>query len=95
MIPSKPTLPKSVALVAIYHLMPVIQVQIGKNFIEYVLLDGDPGVNIIMKKLRVQLSLSRFESNYSKWTGKSSGKLTGENICRSSSGGAQEKRKMG
>jgi hypothetical protein len=32
--------------------MVVIQVQIGKNFIEDVLLDGGFGVNIIMKKLR-------------------------------------------
>ncbi len=36
---------------------------------------------------------TRFESNYSNCTGKSSGKITGENICRGSSGGAQEKRK--
>jgi hypothetical protein len=36
---------------------------------------------------------TRFEGNYSNCTGKSSEKITGENICRSSSGGAQEKRK--
>jgi hypothetical protein len=59
-IPSKPTLPKPiVASVAIYHLMPIIQVQIGKNFIEYVFLNGGPGVNIVMEKLRVQLGLSK------------------------------------
>jgi len=33
--------------------MAVIQVQVGKNFIEDVLLDGGSRVNIIMKKLRV------------------------------------------
>jgi hypothetical protein len=36
---------------------------------------------------------TRFESNYNNCTGKSPGKITGENICRDSSGGAQEKRK--
>jgi hypothetical protein len=39
--------------------MAMIQVQIGKNFIEDVLLDGGFGVNIITKKLRVQLGLSK------------------------------------
>jgi hypothetical protein len=33
--------------------MAVIQVQVGKNFIEDVLLDGGSRVNIIMKKLRI------------------------------------------
>jgi hypothetical protein len=33
--------------------MAMIQVQVGKNFIEDVLLDGGFGVNIITKKLRV------------------------------------------
>jgi hypothetical protein len=39
--------------------MVVIQVQVGKNFIEDVLLDGGFGVNIMMEKLRVQLGLSK------------------------------------
>jgi hypothetical protein len=53
-IPSKPILPKSiVALVAIDHQMVVIQIQVGNFFIENVLLDGDFGINIITKKLRV------------------------------------------
>jgi len=39
--------------------MAVIQVQVGKHFIENVLLDGGYGVNIITEKLRVQLSLSK------------------------------------
>ncbi len=39
--------------------MAIIQVQIRKNFIEDVFLDGGFGVNIIMKKLRVQLILSK------------------------------------
>jgi hypothetical protein len=37
----------------------MIQVQVGKNFIEDVLLDGGFRVNIIMKKLKVQLGLSK------------------------------------
>jgi hypothetical protein len=39
--------------------MVVIQIQIGKNFIEVVLLDRRSGVNIIMEKLKVQLGLSK------------------------------------
>jgi hypothetical protein len=39
--------------------MIVIQVQIGKNFIEDVLLDGRFKVDIIIKGLRVQLGLSK------------------------------------
>jgi hypothetical protein len=39
--------------------MVVIQIQIGKNFIEVVLLDCRSGVNIIMEKLKVQLGLSK------------------------------------
>jgi hypothetical protein len=39
--------------------MVMIQVQVGKNFIEEVLLDGGFGVNIIMEKLNVQLGLSK------------------------------------
>ncbi len=46
-------------LVAIDHQMVVIHVQVRKNFIENVLLDGDSRVTIIMKKLRVQLGLSK------------------------------------
>jgi hypothetical protein len=37
----------------------VIQVQVGKNFIENALLDGGFGVNIIVENLRVQLGLSK------------------------------------
>jgi hypothetical protein len=33
--------------------MAVIHVQVGKNFIEDVLLDGGSGVNIITEKLTV------------------------------------------
>jgi hypothetical protein len=39
--------------------MAVIHVHVGKNFIENVLLDGGSIVNIITKKLRVQLGLSK------------------------------------
>jgi hypothetical protein len=33
--------------------MVIIQIQVGKNFIEDMLLDGGFGVNIITKKLRI------------------------------------------
>ncbi len=39
--------------------MAVIQVQIGKNTIEDVLLDGGFGVNIITKQLRLRLGLPK------------------------------------
>jgi hypothetical protein len=39
--------------------MVVIQVQVGKNFINDVLIDGGSRVNIITKNLGVQLSLSK------------------------------------
>jgi len=42
---------------AIDNHMIVIQVQIGKNTIEDVLLDGGSGVNIITKHLRLRLGL--------------------------------------
>jgi hypothetical protein len=62
-VSSKPTLPEPVvASVAIDHQMAVIQIQIGKNFIEDVLLDGGFGINIIMEKLKVQLGLSKPKS---------------------------------
>jgi hypothetical protein len=44
--------------------MEVIQVQAGKNFIEDVLLDGAYGVNIIMRKLKVQFGLSKPKPAY-------------------------------
>ncbi len=47
------------ATMVIDHQMAVIQVQIGKNFIDDVLIDGGFGVNIITENLRVQLSLSK------------------------------------
>jgi hypothetical protein len=37
--------------------MAVIQIQIGKNTIKYVLLDGGFGINIIIKQLRLRLRL--------------------------------------
>jgi hypothetical protein len=39
--------------------MEIIQVQIGKNTIEDVLLDGGFGVNIITKQLRLRLGLPK------------------------------------
>jgi hypothetical protein len=58
LIPSKPTLPKlTIPLVAIDHQMAIIQVQVGNNFVENVLLDGGSRVNTITKKLNVQLGM--------------------------------------
>jgi hypothetical protein len=39
--------------------MVVIQVKVGKFFIDNVLIDGGFGVNIIIQNLKVQLSLSK------------------------------------
>jgi hypothetical protein len=59
-IPSKPILLESTdASVAIDHQMAMIHVQVGKHFIEDVLLDSGSRVNIIMKKLKVELGLSK------------------------------------
>jgi hypothetical protein len=46
-------------VVAIDHQMIVIQVQIGKNFIDDVLLDAISRINIIMEKLWMLLGLSK------------------------------------
>jgi len=43
----------AIALFAIDHQMVVIQVQVRKNFIEDVLLDGGFGVDIIIEKLKM------------------------------------------
>ncbi len=40
-------------------MMVVIHVQIGRNFIEDVLFDGNFGVNIIIEKLWTQLVLTK------------------------------------
>ncbi len=59
-VPSKHVLPElTTASISIDHQMAIIQVQVGKNFIEDVLLDGGFGINIIMEKLRLQLGLSK------------------------------------
>jgi hypothetical protein len=39
--------------------MTIIWIQVGKNFIKDVLLNGGYGVNIITEKSRVQLGLSK------------------------------------
>jgi len=49
----------TVTSTAIDHQIVVIQIQVGKNFIEDVLLDGGSRVNITMEKLRVYLGLSK------------------------------------
>jgi hypothetical protein len=46
-------------VVVIDHQMVVIQVQVGKNFIDDVLIDGGFGVNIIKENLKIQLGLSK------------------------------------
>jgi hypothetical protein len=57
LVPSKLVFSKLV--VAIGHHMARIEVQVGKNFIEDVFLDSDSKINIIIKKLRMQLGLSK------------------------------------
>ncbi len=47
------------ATMTIDHQMAMIQVQVGKNFIDDVLIDGGYGTNIIIDNLIVQLSLSK------------------------------------
>ncbi len=60
LLPSKLVLLELVVtLVAINHQMLLIQVQVKKNFIENVVLDGGSRINIIMRKLKVQLGLSK------------------------------------
>ncbi len=59
-IPSKLVLPElAVVSNAIDHQMVMIHVQISKNFIKDVFLDGGFGINIITEKLNVQLGLSK------------------------------------
>jgi hypothetical protein len=41
--------------------MAIIQVQIGKNMIEQVLLDGNYGINIIIEQLRLRLGLPKLK----------------------------------
>jgi hypothetical protein len=47
------------ATVVIDHQMAMIQVQVDKNFIDDVLIDGGSRINIIIENLKVQLSLSK------------------------------------
>ncbi len=54
LIPSKLTLLElTVATNAIDHQMAIIQIQVGENFMEDVILDGGFEINIIMEKLGV------------------------------------------
>jgi hypothetical protein len=41
--------------------MAIIQVQIGKNIIEDVLLNGGYGINIIIKQLRLRLGFPKLK----------------------------------
>jgi hypothetical protein len=49
------------AVVTIDNHMAVIQVQIGKNTIEDVLLDGGSGVNIIREHVRLRLGIPKLK----------------------------------
>jgi hypothetical protein len=44
-------------IIVIDHQMVVIQVQVGKNFIDDVLINGGSRLNIIIENVRVQLGL--------------------------------------
>jgi hypothetical protein len=57
--------------------MAIIQVQIGKNIIEDVLLDGGFGVNIITKQMRLRLGFLKFKLAPYNPDGKSNNKKTG------------------
>jgi hypothetical protein len=48
-----------IAAIKVDNLMVVIQVQVGKNIVEDVLLDGGASVNIIIKNLITKLSLPK------------------------------------
>lgn len=50
--------PFDVSLVAINPHMVIIQMHVGKNIMEDVLLDGGLGVNIVTKDLRKKLGLA-------------------------------------
>jgi hypothetical protein len=47
------------AAMAIDHQMTMIPIQVGKNFMDDVMIDGGFIVNIIIKTLKVQLGLSK------------------------------------
>jgi hypothetical protein len=47
------------ATMGIDHQMIMIQIQVGKNFMDDVLIDGGFRLNIITKNLKVQFSLSK------------------------------------
>jgi hypothetical protein len=47
------------AAVTIDHQMIMIQVHVGKNFIDDVLIDGGSRINIILENLIIQLGLSK------------------------------------
>ncbi len=62
--PMQPELvhPKPTCVVVIIdHQMAMIQVQVGKNFIADVLIDGGYGVNIIIENVRVQLGMLKLD----------------------------------
>ncbi len=48
-----------IIVITINNHMAIIQVQIGKNTIEDVLLDGGSRINIITKQLRLRLGLPK------------------------------------
>ncbi len=57
----------SIIIVVIDNHMVIIQVQIGKNKIDDVFLDGGFGVNIITKQLRVKSGLPKPKPTHNLW----------------------------
>ena len=55
--PTNPTTISISAAVAVDRQMPVVQIAIGKTFVDNVLLDGGSGVNLMSNNLRKQLGL--------------------------------------
>jgi hypothetical protein len=52
LVQPEPIHPKlAFAIVVIDHQMIVIQIQVGKNFIDDVLIDGGFGINVIVENL--------------------------------------------
>jgi hypothetical protein len=48
-----------IAVIEVDNYMVIIQVQVGKNIVEDVLLDGGASVNIIKKNLKSKLGLPK------------------------------------
>jgi len=49
----------NITAIEVDNLMVVIQVQVGKNIVEVVLIDGGTSVNIVIENLRTKLGLPK------------------------------------